>query len=62
MNPKAAMERRMTIVKRLNSNMKALEKEIEEKVCRICFGGEEEAKKVDGKGKPKLVNPLISAC
>ena len=56
------MERRMTIVKRLNSNMKALEKEIEEKVCRICFGGEEEAKKVDGKGKPKLVNPLISAC
>ena len=64
MNPKVAAEREKAVYSRLSLNLKALEKKIEEKTCRVCFCGEEEAvKDPENPSKPaKLLNPLISAC
>ena len=63
-----AKEMQGKFLRRLSTKMQLLEKQIEEKSCRICFCGEEEIKQ-DPKDKSKkdtpmmkLANPLLAPC
>ena len=65
-----AKEMQGQALRRLSVKMQQLEKQIEEKSCRICFCGEEEIKQAKGNDRnkqkeanlPKLTNPLLAPC